>query len=275
VNVKEEERAALMLLNLDDKIAQSKKIISEALDRFGNDMVIAWTGGKDSTTMLWLYKTVCAERNIQLPRCIFINEGDVFDEILTLVDIIKKMWGVTVIELKNGDVLSRVNKIGDIVHVDDLSGRNRNELKNLNFTDKEFPFEPESFVGNHLMKTVPLKVFIEENSIKALSTAIRWDEQEARKQEVYFSARENPDHTRVQPILHFTERDIWSTIHTYKIPYCKLYEIGYRSLGARCSTHKNSDIPAWQQDLENTPERVGRGQAKEQIMDQLRSLGYM
>jgi phosphoadenosine phosphosulfate reductase len=29
------------------------------------------------------------------------------------------------------------------------------------------------------------------------------------------------------------------------------------------------------QDLENTPERVGRGQDKEQVMEQLRALGYM
>jgi phosphoadenosine phosphosulfate reductase len=38
---------------------------------------------------------------------------------------------------------------------------------------------------------------------------------------------------------------------------------------------KTSDIPAWEQDLENTPERAGRGQEKEEIMAQLRPLGYM
>jgi hypothetical protein len=29
------------------------------------------------------------------------------------------------------------------------------------------------------------------------------------------------------------------------------------------------------QDLENTPERIGRGEDKEAVMDQLRALGYM
>jgi phosphoadenosine phosphosulfate reductase len=38
---------------------------------------------------------------------------------------------------------------------------------------------------------------------------------------------------------------------------------------------KMSDLPAWEQDLENTTERAGRGQEKEQIMKQLRNLGYM
>ncbi len=270
-----EEKLHLSSLSLEEKINYSKIIIKESLNKFGNSLVLAWTGGKDSTTMLWLYKETCAEMGRPLQRCIFINEGDVFDEILEFAGKVKKLWNIQVFELKNEDVLSKVKKIGDIVKVDDLNERNRKELEYINFKEKEFPFEPESYVGNHLMKTVPMKVFIEENNIKAVSTAIRWDEQEARKEETYFSQRDNPPHTRVQPILHFTERDIWNTIHRYKIPYCKLYEIGYRSLGARCSTDKNSDIPAWEQDLENTPERVGRGQEKEKIMDQLRALGYM
>ena len=273
--MKEEERKALTNLIPDKKIDFSKQMITEALSKFGKELVLAWTGGKDSTTMLWLYKETCSAMGKPLPKCIFINEGDVFDEIMDHVDQVKKMWNVDVIELKNTDVLNRVGKLGDIIRVEDLSQRNKKELQYINFMDKEFPFEPESFVGNHLMKTVPLKTFIEENSIQAISTAIRWDEQEARKEEVFFSKRDNPPHMRVQPILHFKERDIWDTIHTYRIPYCKLYDIGYRSLGARCSTHKNSDIPAWEQDLENTPERVGRGQDKEKVMEQLRSLGYM
>ncbi len=260
---------------VEDRINRSKEIIREALKRFGDRLVIAWTGGKDSTTMLWLYKQVCNEMGVPLPSCIFINEGDVFDEIYALVDKVKRLWDVNVIELKNGDVLNRVRKIGDPVKVSDLNARNRAELELINFRDQEFPFEPESYAGNHLMKTVPLKLFIEENNVAAISTAIRWDEQEARKAEVPFSDRQNPAHVRVQPILHFRERDIWDTIQRYKLPHCTLYELGYRSLGARCSTHKNSDVPAWKQDLENTKERVGRGQDKEKIMSQLRDLGYM
>ncbi|MEW6003370.1 MAG: phosphoadenosine phosphosulfate reductase family protein [Nitrospirota bacterium] len=260
---------------LEEKINFSKNIIREAIERFNDRLVIAWTGGKDSTTMLWLYKTTCAESGKPLPRCLFINEGDVFPEILEHVDAVKKMWEVQIIELKNDDVLNKIKQIGDIVKVDDLNERNKRELEHIGFKEKEFAFEPESFEGNHLMKTVPMKLFIEDNRIEAVSTAIRWDEQEARKEEVYLSERNNPPHTRVQPLLHFRERDIWNTIHKYKIPCCSLYELGYRSLGARCSTHKNSDIPAWKQDLENTPERVGRGQHKEKIMEQLRSLGYM
>lgn len=271
-----EERERLTVLGLEEKISHSKNVIKEAIVRFGRDkLVVAWTGGKDSTTMLWLYREVSNELSIELPRCIFIDEGDIFDEIMEHVKRVQNEWAVDITILRNEDVLRQVKKLGDVIKVKDLNDRNRKELKFIDFKEDHFPFEPESYVGNHLMKTVPLKTFIEEKGIKAVSTAIRWDEQEARKKEDYFSPRQNPEHTRVQPMLHFKERDIWDAIHKYKIPYCKLYEVGYRSLGARSSTHKSSDIPAWQQDLENTSERGDRGQDKEKIMAQLRDLGYM
>ena len=62
----------------------------------------------------------------------------------------------------------------------------------------------------------------------------------------------------------------------HHLPYCSLYEIGYRSLGARTSSNVGeAGVPAWKQDLENTTERAGRRQDKEKAMERLRKLGYM
>ena len=272
----EAERQRLINSTLDEKIDQSKKIIRKVFSKFSDDpLYVAWTGGKDSTTLLWLFRQTCKDLGKPLPRAMFIDEGHVFEEILELVDRVKTKWDVAVEVVKNRDVSEKAKKVGDAIRVSDLNDRNRLEIDKLGFTEDTFPFEPESLVGNHLMKTVAMNLFLEDKGVKALATAIRWDEQDARIGEEYFSPRENPDHTRVHPILHFTERDIWDTIHTYDIPFCSLYYQGYRSLGAKGSTVKNSDIPAWEQDLENTTERAGRGQDKEEIMEKLRSLGYM
>lgn len=274
--MEKQKRKALINLKLEQKIEQSKKIIKQALAKSSRDeLYLAWTGGKDSTIMLWLYREICKELGEPMPRAMFIDESYVFEEILSLVNRIKEKWNVEVIVVKNTDVSDKARNVGDIIHVADLNEMNRMEIEKLGFTGDTFAFEPESYVGNHLMKTVAMNFFIEKNGVKALSTAIRWDEQEARSTEDYFSPRTNPDHTRVHPILHFKERDIWNTIHNNNIPFCDLYYQGYRSLGAKGSTIKTSDIPAWEQDLENTTERAGRGQDKEKIMEQLRSLGYM
>lgn len=262
--------------SLTEKLAKSRRVVRQTLEDYPRDeLYLAWTGGKDSTTMLWMYREACKESGKPMPRAIFIDEGHVFEEILAFVDRVKRDWNVEVVFLKNTDVSDKVQRVGDLIRVGDLNERNYREIKKLGFTEDVFPFEPESYVGNHLMKTVVMNIFLEDKGVKALSTAIRWDEQEARTREDYFSPRIDPDHTRVHPLLHFKERDIWNIIHSYNIPFCSLYYQGYRSLGAKGTTHKNSDIPAWEQDLENTPERIGRDQGKEEVMAQLRSLGYM
>ena len=81
----------------------------------------------------------------------------------------------------------------------------------------------------------------------------------------------------VQDVLvsAYLEGHLWDTYAAFGIPYCPLYEQGYRSLGAKTTSLKNSDVPAWEQDLENTEERGGRRQDKEKAMARLRKLGYM
>ena len=275
-----EQRERLMNLGLEQKIEQSKKIIEEALAKYSNThLYLAWTGGKDSTVMLWLFREVSKKLGEPMPRAMFIDEGSVFGEIFELVNLVKDEWNVDVINVKNTDISAKAQQVGDIIKVADLNERNRIELEKLGFTEETFSFEPESYVGNHLMKTVVLNTYLEDNHIKAVFQGIRWDEQSARSNDEYVEevpADELvPAHTRYRPILHFSERDVWDTTRYFDIPFCKLYDEGYRSLGAKSTSQKLSDTPAWQQDLENTEERAGRRQDKEKTMARLRMLGYM
>ena len=262
--------------SIDEKVEKSIRVIEETYRRFPHDKIaLAWTGGKDSTILLWIVRELAKEKGFPLPHIMFINEGYVFEEVWEFADKLSRDWNFTYHIAQNDDVLKQVKKVGDPVKVAKLNKRNKEALKDLDFKGKTFPFEPESYVGNHLMKTVAMNIHLEKEGIQALITGIRWDEQEARSNETYFSSRENPDHFRVHPILHFEEKDVWNATHKNKVPYLKLYEEGYRSLGAKGTTTKASDKPAWEQDLENTTEREGRRQDKEKIMKRLRDLGYM
>jgi len=263
-------------LRIKCKVQKSLGIIKDAYRKFGvENTAIAWTGGKDSTLILWMARKVSRKNNLHLPKVMFINEGDVFEEIKQFVRRMSGDWNFSYDIVQNDDVLKQVKKLGDTVYVSKLNSENRKELTKLKFSGQTFPFEPESLIGNHLMKTVAMNMYLRKHKIKALITGIRRDEQEARKNEVYFSVRVDPDHTRIHPLLHFREKDVWSAIHAYEIPFVELYYKGYRSLGAKSSTVKPSSIPAWKQDLKHTTERVGRRQDKEQIMAKLRKLGYM
>ncbi|NIT03497.1 hypothetical protein GTO10_00970, partial [Candidatus Saccharibacteria bacterium] len=78
----------------------------------------------------------------------------IFPETLDFVKKWAKEWNVDVDFVQNDNVLEQVKKLGDPVYVDKLDRRNKRALERLGFKEKSFPFEPESLVGNHLMKTV-------------------------------------------------------------------------------------------------------------------------
>lgn len=37
--------------------------------------------------------------------------------------------------------------------------------------------------------------------------------------------------TTINPIIDWTDSEVWEFIHEYKVPYCKLYDQGYKRLG--------------------------------------------
>jgi len=266
---------------LSEKVEKSKEIFRQAFEKFSpEEMRLIWSGGKDSTLVLWICRQFCQEKNLTLPKAFTIDEGDAFEEIDEFLKKYSKQWDVGLDWGKNEDVLKACNyTLGADVSVEDLNERNRAELKRIGFDEEKFPFEAESYAGNHLMKTVVFNTYLEDNNVRAVFQGLRWDEHPARKNDQYLedvaAAELVPGHTRYRPILHFTERDIWDTTLHYDIPYCSLYRQGYRSLGVKTTSLKGADIPAWEQDLENTTERGGRRQDKEKAMQRLRKLGYM
>jgi len=265
-----------------EAVAKSKEVIRDAFKQFNvDDMAITWTGGKDSGLVLWIIRQVCLEDGIKIPKVMTIDEFDVFPEVHDFMKKYAQEWNLDLEWCRNDDVIKAAGgKLNAIVQVKDLSERNRAELERIGFKEDTFPFEAESYTGNHLMKTVEFNKYIERHNVKAIFQGLRRDEQSARIGDDYYEKKDAahliPEHMRIKPILHFTERLLWNTYQVYQIPYCSLYEQGYRSLGAKTtSAIAEPGVPAWEQDLENTTERAGRRQDKEQMMGRLRDLGYM
>ncbi len=259
-----------------EKAALSQAVLLEAMRKHGDGFRLAWTGAKDSTLVLWLARRACLAARRPMPEVLTIDEGDGFPEVAAFRERVAREWGLSVTVVRNEEILGRGVRLGDYVAVADLSPALRAELSRLGFTAPGFPFDPESPVGNQLMKVAPLNAFLRGAGVSALATAIRWDEHPARSGEDYESPRETPPHVRCHPILHFRECDVWEITLGEGIPFCELYTLGYRSLGTRSGTVPVGDRPAWEQDLtDRTAERAGRDPGKEAAMDRLRSLGYM
>jgi phosphoadenosine phosphosulfate reductase len=272
---------AKRIKELEEMIEKSKEIYREAFKKFNvKDIRLVWSGGKDSTLAVWICKELCDEENLPMPKAFTIDEFDTFDEIDEFLKKYSNKWNIELDWGRNDDVLKAANyKLNADVKASELNERNQAEMKRIGFDIPVFPFEAESYIGNHLMKTVVFNTYLEENNVKAVMQGLRWDEQPARGNDPYFEDANaddfTPAHCRFRPILHFKERDLWDATLYFNIPYCELYKQGYRSLGAKTTSSKFCDDPAWEQDLENTVERAGRRQDKEAAMERLRKLGYM
>ena len=261
---------------LEAKIELAQDMLDRAMDRFGPALALAWTGGKDSTLLLWLAREACMRSGRPLPEIITIDEGDPFPEMERFQAALATAWELHPTTLRCAELLDRGLELDDLVTVASLSPPLRSMVDQLGFTAPIFPLDPETPLGNQLLKVAPLTAFLRRRGPCALAVAIRADEHPARASEQPESPREDPPHLRLHPLLDFTEADVWATIQGRDIPFCELYTQGYRSLGTRRGTHRAGDIPAWEQDLtDRSGERAGRAQDKEAAMAQLRALGYM
>jgi phosphoadenosine phosphosulfate reductase len=297
---------------LDAKIEKAIEVTRRGLEQYENPAVM-WTGGKDSTLTLYFIKEVAEQFDLEVPPAVFIDHYQHFDEIHDFVEKWADEWDLEVIYARNEDVGEYVEEHGlepgDDIPIEELNEQNRHHVRDLlEYEEDTFPFLLDTYVGNHLLKTVALNNALEEYDIDGVISGVRWDEQEARADETFFSPRHDPEiyppHDRIQPILHFGERAVWDafwyvvvpeTVEGYPeegyipegyddlpegisqedIPISPKYFEGFRSLGSEISTQKSTDDPAWLQDVENTVEREGRAQDKEDLMARLRDLGYM
>ena len=293
---------------MEAKIEKGIEVTKTALEQYRQPAVM-WTGGKDSTLTLYFVLEVAAEYGYDLPPAVFIDHFQHFEAVYEFIERWADEWDLDLVYARNEDVGALGDEPGEEIRVDDLNERNRREVREkLEYEEETFPFLLDTYVGNHLLKTVALNDAIESYGIDGIISGVRWDEQEARADETFFSPRHDPDtyppHDRVHPILQFDERDVWDATWNYlvpdtvpgypedghvptsaddlpgdltadDVPVSPKYFAGFRSLGSEVSTEKSDEEPAWLQDLEGTVERAGRAQDKEDLMERLRDLGYM
>ncbi len=160
----------------------------------------------------------------------------------------------------------------------DLNETNRAEIARLGYDEDTFIYEPESFVGNHLMKTVALNGYLYASRVAGFSPG------SAGTSSLPVPTRLTLARVRRRPSTPPTPASAQSctlpsgtcgmrrgSSTSPLLPLCP----GIPLLGARVTTVKVSDVPAWEQDLEHTNERGGRRQDKEDLMKKFRDLGYM
>jgi phosphoadenosine phosphosulfate reductase len=221
---------------LDDAVAQTEAVMTDLLAAVDPRRVrVAWTGGKDSTLVLFVWKTLLDHHGLGPARAINLDTGCKFPEVLAFRDRLAEEWGVDLFVARPA------------VRLDG------------------YPLAEDPVTCCRYLKVDPLKAAVRTTRTTHLLSGIRRDEHPDRVDRAVLEERHAPDYTLVNPILDFTETDIWAFHARFGLPHCDLYDLGYRSLGCEPCTGK----PAG-----NGPERAGRSGSKEAVMDTLTSLGY-
>lgn len=222
-------------MSLFAKVEQAFVLLEEIYMEYGSKAVaLAWTGGKDSTVALHLWRTVLARHEPQGKICALnLDTGVKFPEVLAFRDSLAREWGIAM------------------------------RIATPQVSLKGYPVAKDSVRCCAELKIEPLSLAVKEMELAVLLTGIRRDEHPDRDRPVR-EKREKPDCLMVHPILAFSEMDVWAYTIENGLPWCSLYGEGYRSLGCMPCTHKTIC----------GSERAGRAAAKEQNMQALKELGY-
>lgn len=273
------------MIHLDALESQSIYLLREAYHFFPK-LCLLWSMGKDSNVLLWLTKKAFGG-HVPYPL-LHVDTTYEFPEMLSFRSWAQAHYGFELIVKINTEARkgrgSYTTSIGYETH--------------------------DPVTVTHELKTVALQQFMKEHAFDALITGIRRDEEATRAKERYFSPRGNDfswdyknqppefwnqfvitstvgEHVRVQPLLDWTEIDIWRYIERENIPIPAMYFScegkRYRSLGCHPITKpiasSATTIPEIIEELlaTKTSERAGRAQDHHErnAMQKLRAKGFL
>ncbi|MDZ7760323.1 MAG: phosphoadenosine phosphosulfate reductase family protein [Desulfovermiculus sp.] len=221
---------------LEEKIEQSRNIMGQALSMADPSRIaVAWTGGKDSTVVLALWRETLLEQGLDSGSVLALNldTGLKFPEVIAFRDRMGDEWDLS---------LSIIRP-----EVDTAS----------------YPVAQDVVQCCADLKIRPLHKAVAALNISLLLTGVRADEHPDRGSRSWLEEKHDGGFSMLHPIIHWTEMDIWSFTLQHGLPYCPLYNQGYRSLGCQPCTRPSAQ-----------DERSGREQSKEDKLSILRSLGY-
>jgi phosphoadenosine phosphosulfate reductase len=231
---------------LDAKLARTQQVLAACLGApcfSARQTAVAYTGGKDSGVVLHQWRTVLAEQGLGPLRAISVDTGLKFPQVTAFRDKLADDWGVE---------LTLARPAVDLA---------------------SYPVAQDKLACCRDLKIIPLHSALAGTGTNLLFSGIRRDEHPSRAGRPYLEARAATDiapaHWQANPILDWTEMDIWAFITGLGLPYCELYHEGYRSLGCMPCTKPCEGCV-----LGDDAERAGRDQDKERQLEALTSLGY-
>jgi len=241
----------LKALPLDLKVIKSNILIQETLDKYGPDVYVSYSGGKDSTVLSHLVRQL--RPNI---LHVFSNTTCEYPETLQHIKWEKEYNGMNILMVKPYDKYKKpwnfkrvVNEYGfpmfskvvanairtyrraksDITRQNSIEYITRRfkrflDYKNLNISDK----------CCDVLKKTPIKQLAKKLGMQCSILGILAEESRQREMDwvnygcnVFDIKKDN----QCRPLSFWTEKDIYDYIALHKLRISKLYEMGYERNG--------------------------------------------
>ena len=190
------------------KVKQAISILKYAKKVFNKNIVVAFSGGKDSLVALHLALQVLGP---EVP--VLFNDTTIeFPETTQYIRSLAKEWGLNLVITKpRKPFFLAVKEKGWATHENRWCCR---------------PYKEE-----------PAFKFISENNVAAEVTGVKRTESIYRRSLTPIrepKRKENPPIIRINPIYDWNDWEVWRYIRINNLPYNPLYDKGYRRIGCWC-----------------------------------------
>lgn len=189
----------------------AEALLDWATEHFGDEIVLTCSFG-GAAGMVLLDMIVGLGRSTPV---VFLDTDLLFPETYALADEVDRRYGIT------------VERRRPVISLDQQEHQHGPQL---------YAHNPDKCCA--MRKVAPLADALRPYS--AWISGIRRDQSSTRANTELFQWNTRYELLKISPLAYWTERDVWTYIHKHDVPYNKLLDQGYRSLGCAPCTQASS-----------------------------------
>lgn len=203
---------ARQLRDLNERFvnARAEEILSFFSDQYGNELAFATSLGAEDQVLTFLLSQINKD-----VRIFTLDTGRLFPETIDLIDKTNKLYDINIsVYFPEFSLVEKmVNSKGINLFYESIE--NREECC-------------------HIRKIIPMKRALK--GVKAWVSGLRSEQSVTRQDLSVVSWDEKFELVKINPLLNWTETQLWDFIKTHDIPYNELHDKGYPSIGCQPCT---------------------------------------
>ncbi len=202
-------------LNARFEGARPEDILSYFADEYGSELAFATSMGLEDQLLTYFLSDISHDVSI-----FTLDTGRLFPETIDLIDTTTKRYGIKI----------------NVFFPDAAAVEEMVNTKGMNLFYESVQNRKECC---HIRKIVPMKRALE--GIKVWITGLRSEQSVTRKGLSTVSWDNNFGLIKVNPLLHWSEKQVWDMIKKYNIPYNVLHDKAYPSIGCQPCTRPTEE----------------------------------